>query len=82
MAQNTLLRALRISQNGPKGTVFTAYGNRVKQLTAGDNPIAEVVTEKQLAEEKAKPAAKPAAKPSKKGGPKPKDATQHDDDEV
>ena len=50
-----LLRALRISQNGKTGTIFTAEGNRVKQLTDGKNPIAEEVTLEQLAaEEEAK----------------------------
>ena len=85
-----LLRALRISQNGKTGTLFTAEGNRVKQLTDGKNPIAEEVTLEQLAaeEEEAKAAepehdpdldgpiegTKPAAKPTRKGGKKPADA--------
>lgn len=37
-----LLKALRISQNGKPGTVFEAEGQRVKQLTTGPNPIAEL----------------------------------------
>lgn len=48
----SLLRALRISQNGPKGTIFQAEGNRAKHLTAGKNPIAESVTHEQLARER------------------------------
>ena len=84
-----LLRALRISQNGKTGTIFTAEGNRIKQLTDGKNPIAEEVTLEQLAaEEEAKAAesehdpdldgpieeTKPAAKLTRKGGKKPADA--------
>lgn len=52
-----LLRALRISQNGPKGSIFEAHGNRVRQLTEGKKPLAELVTPEQLqaeAEAKAK----------------------------
>lgn len=62
------LRALRISQNGKPGTIFEAEGNRVKQLTDGKNPIAELVKDEKET--------KPAPKPSKKGGKKPKDAGQ------
>lgn len=60
------LRALRISQNGKPGTIFEADGNRLKQLTSGKNPIAELVKDGKET--------KPAPEPKKKGGKKPKDA--------
>ena len=61
------VRALRLSQNGPKGAIFEADGNRLLQLTSGPNPIAELVETKK------------AEKPKTKGGPKPSDAVKDDD---